>query len=441
MLENGKRLQGMQDFYQETGRIAQKGASIEAQAESLARGAKPTPEQLKTLDAELGRIQKQMAELQKALESLPKAGPQEAADQNAMEMPVGEARDAAEQLAQALARGDYEKAAQLARKLSEALAKIQQTVGRAAASSAASGGMSPQQQQKAEAAQRQWSQLVEDQTRVVERTQKLEDAKVARRIEEQKKALRDLARRQAVAVSSAAAQRDFPVDALAQMRAVQNEFEAGRVQSAPSLLRQAAQRAQATRHEGIAEQERDLADELEGAAGQASQGPAGPEAEQVGRDQAAVKAKAAELQGQLRRLENETGASAEDALDALSGAQGEQGSAADALGKRDSAAALPHAQKALELLTQGANQMGQSAAGAQQRRQALIQPFQRPSGAVRLRGGGGQSGAQLGFVPLPSEREYLPPKELREELERSLKENRPASQDALIKEYFKRIAQ
>ena len=51
----------------------------------------------------------------------------------------------------------------------------------------------------------------------------------------------------------------------------------------------------------------ELPDDLEGAVGQASQGPAGPEAEQVGRDQAAVKSRAAELQGQLRTLSDETG--------------------------------------------------------------------------------------------------------------------------------------
>jgi hypothetical protein len=43
-------------------------------------------------------------------------------------------------------------------------------------------------------------------------------------------------------------------------------------------------------------------------------------------------------------------------------------------------------------------------------------------------------------VRLPSSEEYRPPRELREELERSLRESRPAAHDAEIKEYFKRLA-
>jgi hypothetical protein len=54
---------------------------------------------------------------------------------------------------------------------------------------------------------------------------------------------------------------------------------------------------------------------------------------------------------------------------------------------------------------------------------------------------GGSLGASVEFVPLPKVRDYLPPKELREELERSLREKRPAAYDGVIKEYFKRISQ
>ena len=42
-------------------------------------------------------------------------------------------------------------------------------------------------------------------------------------------------------------------------------------------------------------------------------------------------------------------------------------------------------------------------------------------------------------VRLPSADEYRPPRALREELERSLQEPRPAADDDSIKEYFKRL--
>ena len=60
---------------------------------------------------------------------------------------------------------------------------------------------------------------------------------------------------------------------------------------------------------------------------------------------------------------------------------------------------------------------------------------------VRSTSGGGSLGARVESVPLPKVKDYLPPKELREELERSLREKRPASYDEVIKEYFKRISQ
>jgi hypothetical protein len=45
------------------------------------------------------------------------------------------------------------------------------------------------------------------------------------------------------------------------------------------------------------------------------------------------------------------------------------------------------------------------------------------------------------FVPLPSAQDYRPAPEIRKELEKSLREPRPANFDGVIKEYFKRIAQ
>ena len=42
---------------------------------------------------------------------------------------------------------------------------------------------------------------------------------------------------------------------------------------------------------------------------------------------------------------------------------------------------------------------------------------------------------------MPAAKDYQPPREIREELERSLREKRPEAYDALIKEYFKRLAQ
>ena len=68
----------------------------------------------------------------------------------------------------------------------------------------------------------------------------------------------------------------------------------------------------------------------------------------------------------------------------------------------------------------------------------MSRPFEMPGSVVRGAPRGARGGA-TGRVRLPSADEYRPPRELREELERSLREPRPAAQDSAIKEYFRRL--
>ena len=56
-------------------------------------------------------------------------------------------------------------------------------------------------------------------------------------------------------------------------------------------------------------------------------------------------------------------------------------------------------------------------------------------------GAGGLTGADTGFVPLPSAQDYMPPREIRRDLEESLQERRPRAYDPVIKDYFRRISQ
>ncbi len=439
MLADGRALQGLQDAFNQSGRMAESGDSLQSKLDSLSRGGKASKQDAAKLGEELGRIQKQLESLQKALESLPKAGPQAAEPAQAVSMPIQSARQNADALSRALERGDFAEAARLARKLSEDLAKIQQAVGQSAAGSAAAS-LPRELRERVDKVQAEWSAVADEQAKLIERTQKLEEAKLARRMERQRDVLADLARRQGVAVSTAAAAGPrFPSDALASMRAVQDEFDRRRVESAPSFLRMISARARGAGFPGIADAEDDIANRL-AAAAKSSGEPAGPESEQEASDQKALRQKTAALQSDVEQLESDANASGDDVSSQLSAAQSEQGAAADALGRRDSASALPRQQRALELLNQGNGQMGQS--GGQKQSQSLLRPFQRGSSVRVIRQGGGSGqGGEMGFVPLPSAQEYLPPKQLREELQKSLQESRPASQDPLIKEYFKRISQ
>jgi hypothetical protein len=70
--------------------------------------------------------------------------------------------------------------------------------------------------------------------------------------------------------------------------------------------------------------------------------------------------------------------------------------------------------------------------------EAMSRPFEMPGSVVRGAPKGSR-GTGTGRVRLPSADDYRPPRELREELERSLREPRPAAHDSAIKEYFRRL--
>jgi uncharacterized phage infection (PIP) family protein YhgE len=170
--------------------------------------------------------------------------------------------------------------------------------------------------------------------------------------------------------------------------------------------------------------------------------PAAPDAdtEAAARGQAGLRSQTADLQKDLEALAAELGAAPPRAAARLEAAQEEQGLAEADLGRGDTASALGHQEKALEHLEQGGQDLKNAAAARQQVEIGIGAGFSQPSGGVRPAPGGGM-GARIEPVPLPKVRDYLPPKELREELERSLREKRPAAYDPVIKEYFKRISQ
>jgi hypothetical protein len=179
------------------------------------------------------------------------------------------------------------------------------------------------------------------------------------------------------------------------------------------------------------------------AAAPASPPPSAPDAETsaAAQGQAEVRGKTAGLQHDLESLAEDLGAEPPEAAGKLEAAQGEQDAAEGALGRGDSGGALTHQEKALELLEQGGQDLQRSAAAQKQIEIGISAGFNQQTGGVRPMSRGGSLGSSMEPVALPKAQDYLPPKELREELERSLHEKRPSAYDDVIKEYFKRISQ
>lgn len=450
LLREGAKVQSIQDFHAAAGRMSQAGSQLEAALDALMspEGAKTvSQEDLAKLESALSQLQKQMESLQKTLEALPKPlpGPEDDS-RKTYTAPLQSARRTADALGQALARGDFAAAAKIAKKLAEQLAQIQKAVSEAGQQQA--GGASSSSQAgsaRMEKAQALWSEVVADQSKLMDATQSLEQGKMESLLAAQKDLLAGLAKEQAALVSSAAVLgNDFPVQALGLMKTALSEFESGKIKNAPAALGSISgllrQPPKESRREWFASAEDEIRRKLESAPQAPAQDKPDAESQMAAQNQARTQGKTEQLQKELEGIEADVGTLPRGTVDRVEKAQAEQKNAEAALRRGDSASGLRHQEKALEFLEQGKKEMEQSAQSQQKIESGMGEPFKRPSSTVRSASGGGP-GSKTGFVALPSAKDYRPPQEIREELQRSLRERRPASYDRLIKEYFKRIAQ
>jgi len=252
----------------------------------------------------------------------------------------------------------------------------------------------------------------------------------------------------------------IPSDAMASMQRVLREFEAGQVEEAPRLLDSASQRLRAQaaaiarpspqepppsvgKLDELAAREDDVRSRL----------VAGVKAPQADEGDFSERMAASAVQGQVRRKTEELGRRLDDlaeegapvphqSLDAVSQAQPEQRLGEQGLNQSDLPGALAHQEKALELLEQGMKDFSDVLKQQESMSQSSLSPFSMPRGIARPMGVvRGRTGADTNFVPLPKSQDYQPPREIREEIERSLRERRPRAFDEIIREYLKKMSQ
>jgi hypothetical protein len=456
-LKSGRPLQELQDLYMQAGRMSQDGERLAAALESMTgkRKGQPSAEAMKQVQEALKSLKERMDQLQNSIAALPQAQPGGAEEKSrrSYSMPLLAAQTSADALQAALRAGDFATAAAIAKELAAQLAAIETAVT-AAASAGAQGGGQRQGSARMERLQSLWSEVVEGQTRLVEDSQRLEERRRERFVASQKDLLAKLAAEESVLLSSAAAWgAEFPPEANAVMKDLRDEFSSGRVSRAPGLARTAAamlrgsaaspsaRAGHAEAMQWFAAAQDDIVRGLAQIPTSAPQSGSDADTATAARKQAELRGKTAGLQRELEATAEDLGAAPPEAAGKLEAAQGEQGSAEEDLGRGDSGGALTHQEKALELLEQGGQDLQRSAAAQKQIEIGIGAGFSQPRSAVRSMSRGGTTGASVEFVPLPKARDYLPPKELREELERSLREKRPAAYDDVIKEYFKRISQ
>lgn len=435
-LREGAKAQAVQDFAQKMSEAGGAGDRMAKAAEQLAsRGSQGSVSsaELEALERSLAEIEKSLEELRRAVKDLPEIPPEQASGRTE-DLPLDGARQAAGELRRALQNGDVAGAAKAAQRLAEQLKRLAKTLDDAGRRAAEQRG-----QRGAEAAsrvRRAWQEAVDAQTKAVEAARRIEDGRVQSLLQRQRELLKhtgDEFDRQAS--SAAASGASAAAGAQPSLAEAARRLKAGDAPGAAAMMRDAAARLRGGAAESAAALE-SLADGLsKGAAAPSGDAAAAKGAADA---QAAALDRAKSLRGEVKDMAGrgyQSGRVARRVDDAI----GEEGSGETALRRGDSGEGLKRAEAALALLQEGGKDAESASSAAGEASSAM------GGGA----GGGGMTlrtvprgstGARYERVRLPSADEYKPPRELREELQRSLQEPRPAAQDRAIKEYFKRLA-
>lgn len=458
LLSGGREMQAMQDLWAEANRMHQASSGISESLQKISKsGQAPTGEQRRKLDEAMSKLQRQIDGLKNIIRSLPKVDAESLRKKNRKlyVMPVGAAQKTMKAMRDAMARGDYESAARLAKRLAKQLERMIDALMQAAQSQAGRGGSASKE---LEDILKLWKEVVEQQSQSLQVTSRVDDQKLKARLLAMESVLHEVSRLQEEVLRDAESSGPVvPRRVKEAMREVLKEFRAGQVKEAPGVLEKIIGGLKAKvlhyppRKEGpapeslklmeLAARERAILERLKTGVpepmpteGQLSEMFAAMAM------QGQVRRKTADLEGRLAEVSKRVGTLPPDTIRSVQEAQVEQLAAERALGVRDSAKARGHQERALELLSQGQKSCSSALQQQQQIQQSSTQPFGGSRSVVRPYGGRGRKGMDTGFVPLPRAEDYQPPQEIRREIERSLRERRPRIFDDAVNEYLKRMS-
>ena len=373
------------------------------------------PSQLADLKNALAEVDQALEDLKKSIEALPESSQETS---HVRELPLEEARRSAADLRQALQKGDAAAAAKAARELAQQLSRLSQGLresGKRVAQNHA-------EKARASAARvnRAWKEAVDAQEKSVEAARGLVNALQAARLRAQK----DLLRRTQDDIDSALASSPSP-EAERDLREAARQLAAGKIDQTIKHLRSAKRDA--------------AADSLE--RGPAESPPDSAASAQAAEAQARARVRTESLRREVTEAAGILGFLPGGPVRRIDAALTEQTSGEQALRQGDSASGLQRGEAALIILQAGGQGSVSDESKAGKIGEGMGQSFNTSlsGGAVRAPAGG-MRGSAIGRVRLPSADDYRPPPELREELERSLREPRPAGAESSIKEYFRRLA-
>jgi hypothetical protein len=445
-MRDGARAPSEQDRARDMSEAGKTSEAMAAQAEEMAgRGSQGTVSEaeLEKLQTALAEVEKQLEALRQAVKNMPEISPEQAQGKTS-ELPLDAARESAGELRRALQNGDVKGAAAAARKLAERLKTLSQTLDAAGRRAAESRGQ--RSSQAASKVRRAWQDAVDAQTKAVESARQVEDGRTQGLLARQREMLKDEAAAFDEKISSWAAAGLAP-GARHALDDIAVRLKAGDAPGATERLHSTAVMLQldAQGTPSRAARDHELSTALEAEAAGLTSGPSAPPADAAaaraaGQAQDAALARARALRGEV------TGAAKDGYLSGrvtrrVDDAIGEEDAGSGALKRGDSGEGLKRAEAALSILQDGGKDADGADSAAGGAASSMGQGGGASGGAMMIRSAPrGSTGVRYERVRLPSADEYRPPRELREELERSLQESRPAAYDPAIKEYFKRLA-
>jgi len=436
-LRAGASVQHAQDMSDRAFDAERDGRELQSSIESMK--GKLAPPQAAELQRALDSVDAALAELRRSIDALPEASEETSRVQ---ELPLEGARESASALRQALQNGDAAGAAKAAKDLAEKLSRVAK--GLRESGKRASRSQADRAREGAGKVAQSWREAVARQEKAVEAARRRENARLAGTVRAQKELL--LKSQDAVDTALASAP---SAETERAARAARESLKLGKADEAVRQLRAAAgqsrlsalsDKARAAVHEAAAKTLDGAADALERGVGAAALDPAST------REAADTQSDARQAAARLRREVSDAagllGYMPGGPVRRIDDAMSEQTAGEQALRRGDATEGLRRGEAALAILQDGdkdpSNGQKGGESGPRGAGEGLSQPFEMPGGVVRGAPRGAR-GASTGRVRLPSADEYRPPRELREELERSLREPRPGAHDSAIKEYFRRL--
>ncbi|MBV9080760.1 MAG: DUF4175 family protein [Elusimicrobia bacterium] len=416
----------------------------------------------------LNEARRNLEKMARALQQKSKELPEDFVNQQALKnIPLGKASDMLSKIAEALKNGDTKTALQLAQEFARMTRQMQKDLAQAEDNFGKSSTMSELEKKINEQAQKV-DKLVEDQRSLLAGTQPLENGRLERLLKAQEDAFQKLAARQRETVNKtrAAVQKGLIPPAalalggeLAPMEQVLRELETKRIEHSFDLLPAIGTRLQSTEdtlnkstttaaavgpvREARLE-EASLLEDLKKLRDLNPPPPPGdkPAFESLRQRQDALAKQTLEVRQQLQALSRKTASLGLPVTQPLNDAAAEMSGAGDRLGQQDSKGGLQKEETALTKLLDAQSALSQAQESmAQGAGEGEGGGGSGPRIVARARSAASQRGTRAGQMRFPTADDYRPPREFREDLLESLKENYPKIYEEIIHKYYKRLAE